>query len=60
MKIVWIKIAWWEQRLTLNVKFGEIEGCKIGCGAVQVTENGLDKNAKWDQFYSWMRRIKWK
>ena len=28
------------------VKFGEIEGCKIGCGAVQVTENGLDKNAK--------------
>ena len=28
------------------VKFGKIEGCKIGCGAVQVTENGLDKNAK--------------
>ena len=60
MEIVWIKIAWWEQRLTLNVKFGEIEGCKIGCGAVQVTENRLDKNAKWDQFYSWMQRIKWK
>ena len=25
------------------VKLGESEGCKIGCGGVQVTENGLDK-----------------
>jgi len=25
------------------VKLGESEGCKIGCGGVQITENGLDK-----------------
>ena len=25
------------------VKLGESEGCKIGCGGVQVVENGLDK-----------------
>ena len=25
------------------VKIGESEGCKIGCGGVQVVENGLDK-----------------
>ena len=25
------------------VKIGEKEGCKIGCGGVQITENGLDK-----------------
>ena len=25
------------------VKVGEKEGCKIGCGGVQITENGLDK-----------------
>jgi len=25
------------------VKIGESEGCKIGCGGVQVTENGLEK-----------------
>ena len=25
------------------VKLGEQEGCKIACGGVQVTENGLDK-----------------
>ena len=25
------------------VKIGESEGCKIGCGGVRITENGLDK-----------------
>ena len=25
------------------VKIGEQEGCKIGCGGVRITENGLDK-----------------
>ena len=25
------------------IKIGESEGCKIGCGGVQATENGLDK-----------------
>ena len=25
------------------VKIGESEGCKVACGGVQVTENGLDK-----------------
>ena len=25
------------------IKIGESEGCKIGCGGVQMTENGLDK-----------------
>ena len=25
------------------IKIGEKEGCKIGCGGIQVLENGLDK-----------------
>ena len=25
------------------IKIGESEGCKIGCGGVRITDNGLDK-----------------
>ena len=29
--------------MVFYIKIGESEGCKIGCGGVRITENGLDK-----------------
>ena len=31
------------KKILKYVKIGESEGCKVGCGGVQITENGLDK-----------------